>query len=268
MSRYRIIHCLIWNDDKFPFLSDDCKLVFFHLLTTPYSTPFGLYKCSIASLADEMRWHIERYEKAFMEAFREGFVKHDERHLVILIPNFLKYNPPSNPNVLKGWKKIWIEIPECKLKYEWYQILKSLTKGFGKGFNEALWEALPKGPLKGMPIQEQEQEQYHKTYSPNSNEFRLSNFLLSLIKERNPDYKQPNLQVWSKHIDLMIRIDKRPIHEIESIIQSCQQDLFWQNNILSTEKLRKQYDQLKLKLLSVKTQTMPMDSAGRILREI
>ena len=32
MSRYRTIHCQIWNDDKFPFMSNEGKLVF---LTKP-----------------------------------------------------------------------------------------------------------------------------------------------------------------------------------------------------------------------------------------
>ena len=79
MSRYRNIHCLIWNDDKFPFASDKCQLVFFHLLTTPLSTPFGLYKASLEALAAEKRWTVKAYREGFAEAFRKGFVKHDER---------------------------------------------------------------------------------------------------------------------------------------------------------------------------------------------
>ncbi|KXK29370.1 MAG: hypothetical protein UZ01_02264, partial [Candidatus Brocadia sinica] len=57
----------------------------------------------------------------------------------------------------------------------------------------------------------------------------------------------PDLQKWATHIDKMIRLDKRPPEEIEKVVAWCQQDSFWQNNILSTEKLRKQYDQLYLK---------------------
>ena len=41
----------------------------------------------------------------------------------------------------------------------------------------------------------------------------------------------------------------RQNHEvIEKVIKWCQGDPFWQNNILSTAKLRKQYDQLALKM--------------------
>lgn len=155
MSRYRAIHCLIWNDDKFPFVSDQCQLMFFHLLTTPMSSPFGLYKASIEALAAEKRWDVKAYRKAFTEGLSNGFMKYDERHLVILIPNFLKYNPPNNPNVLISWKNIYDEIPNCDIKSEFYQSLKDSMKGFGKGFAEAFAKAWPQ-PL---PIQEQEQEQ-------------------------------------------------------------------------------------------------------------
>jgi hypothetical protein len=76
----------------------------------------------------------------------------------------------------------------------------------------------------------------------------LVNLLYDLIKERRPSFKVPNLVNWIKPIDLMIRVDKRDLAEIEKVIKWCQQDEFWQNNILSTGKLRKQYDQLCLKM--------------------
>jgi len=94
-----------------------------------------------------------------------------------------------------------------------------------------------------------------KIYGPNSYELRLSQFLLSKIKKRNPDHKEPDLQKWAHDVDLMIRIDKREPLIIEKLIIWCQQDSFWQNNILSTAKLRAQYDQLLLKMNSIKDKT-------------
>ena len=92
-------------------------------------------------------------------------------------------------------------------------------------------------------------------YSETSNEVRLSRLLFSLIIQRKPDYtKKPDYQKWAVHIDRMIRIDKRKPDQIESVIQWCQQDgpngkgrwRGWQNNILSTETLRKKFDRLEL----------------------
>lgn len=95
----------------------------------------------------------------------------------------------------------------------------------------------------------------NNNYSPNSDEFRLSQLLLDLIIERKPDYlpgqppkKEKTLQSWAVHIDRMIRIDRRDPDRIEKVIRWCQQDDFWQNNILSAEKLRKQFDKLELKM--------------------
>lgn len=86
-------------------------------------------------------------------------------------------------------------------------------------------------------------------YSPTSDEFVLSELLLKLILERKPDYKKPNLQTWAKHVDLMIRLDNRTPARIREVTQWCQADDFWMNNILSTEKLRKQFDKLELRMV-------------------
>jgi len=159
--RYRTIHCKVWNDDKFPFLPDDVKLVFFHVLTSPMSTPFGLFKASIGALADEMRWDSKRYANAFREALTKGFFKFDEKALLIFIPKYLKYNPPSNPNVLKSWSKLYSDLPDSPLKTVFYETLKALLEGYGEAFREAF----AKGFGKGMPIQDQDQEQYLNTLS-------------------------------------------------------------------------------------------------------
>jgi len=149
MSLYVNIHRLIWNDDKFPFVSDDCQLVFFHLLTTPMATQFGLFKAGIAGLAEDKRWEVGRYRKAFNEALAEGFVEYDEKALLVRIPHFLDYNKPNNPNVLKSWGVNFNGLPHGELKHMHYQQFKafveSLPEAFSKAFSKAFEEVLPKG---------------------------------------------------------------------------------------------------------------------------
>lgn len=84
----------------------------------------------------------------------------------------------------------------------------------------------------------------------------ISKLLLNEILKRKPDFKKPDLNKWAKNIDLMVRVDKRTIEEIKKVIVWCQQDLFWQNNILSTAKLREQFDQLSLKMKGGKNGTV------------
>lgn len=86
-----------------------------------------------------------------------------------------------------------------------------------------------------------------KEYSLNSNEYRLAEYLYNHIKKNNPNHREVNLQSWAKDMDLLLRIDKRPVEEVKAIIEYCQNDVFWHTNILSASKLRKQYDRLNLK---------------------
>jgi hypothetical protein len=88
-------------------------------------------------------------------------------------------------------------------------------------------------------------------FEQNSIPVLLSGILLSFINSRNGNFKKPNIQNWAADIDKMIRIDKRVPCGIMNIICWSQADAFWQNNILSAAKLRKQYDQLKMRMLSI-----------------
>jgi len=92
--------------------------------------------------------------------------------------------------------------------------------------------------------EEDKENKYHET----SDQYKLSKMLLDFILQRNEKYKLPNLQTWSDHIDKLIRIDKRTTKEIENVINWCQNDIFWQNNILSTSKLRHQFDRLFMQM--------------------
>jgi len=86
------------------------------------------------------------------------------------------------------------------------------------------------------------------SFSSSSVEYRNADLLLQKITERNPNFKKPDLQKWAKDIDLMIRADHRDPETIRAVIEWCQNDSFWQNNILSTKKLRDKFDQLYLKM--------------------
>jgi hypothetical protein len=46
----------------------------------------------------------------------------------------------------------------------------------------------------------------------------------------------------------MFRLDSRRADDIEAVIEWCQANEFWQNNIISTQKLRDKFDQLKMKM--------------------
>jgi len=150
MGRYVCIVRSIWNDDKFPYVTDDCQQVTHHVFTTTYGQNFGLCKVSLYALSDEKTFDTgkfddesgrpikkpnhQRYMKAFKEGIANGFFKYCEEHRMLFIPNNFAYNGPNNPNVLKSWAKDFNELPDCHLKNECYESLKGFTEGFGEGF--------------------------------------------------------------------------------------------------------------------------------------
>ena len=89
-------------------------------------------------------------------------------------------------------------------------------------------------------------------FERNSIEIELSNLLFTRIRRFKPDYREPNLQSWAKHIDYMIRLDGRAPHQIRQVILWCTDDPFWQVNILSTQKLRKHFDRLEIQMMKRK----------------
>lgn len=84
-------------------------------------------------------------------------------------------------------------------------------------------------------------------FDENSTEFQLSLYLYELVN-KNFNIKKPNLQTWATHIDKIIRIDGRSTEEVKKVIDWSQQDDFWKQNIRSTNKLRKHYAQLCMKM--------------------
>ena len=93
----------------------------------------------------------------------------------------------------------------------------------------------------------------HKTkpkFADDSTEMKLAMYLFAKIKENNPEHRpltDAQKQTWADHIRLMMQLDNRTAEQIKGMIDWCQQDKFWKNNILSTAKLRKQYDTMKPK---------------------
>ena len=94
-----------------------------------------------------------------------------------------------------------------------------------------------------------------KEHLSNQTAVRLVDFLIRSIRETQPDFKEPNKKEWYKHADYMLRLDKRDPAEVKTIVQwihgsvedSIEPHDFWGANIMSTLKLREQFDQLKRK---------------------
>jgi hypothetical protein len=85
-------------------------------------------------------------------------------------------------------------------------------------------------------------------HTPPDAAFKLAYLLLELIRERLPDFKQPNLDRWAKDLNRAICLDYRTPQQLEAVIRWAQADDFWCGNILSGAKVRQKFDQLSMKM--------------------
>lgn len=90
----------------------------------------------------------------------------------------------------------------------------------------------------------------------------LARLLWELIRSNNPSAREPNLEAWARTFDRMVRLDGRDPQEIEYVIRWCQADEFWFANILSADKLRKQYDQLLVHMARERKRSSPRGAEG------
>lgn len=184
MARYRKIDTRIWSDQKFNEMSDYGKLVFFMVLTHPHLTALGAMRATIPGLATELHWTVDKLKQALGESFLNKMVIFDEDAALMWLPNFIKYNQPESPNVVRSWNHSLDYLPECKLKNTLIEKINLYISKLSFPFQEALPEAFQKI----SPNQEQEQEQKHNN-----------------ILSGKPDNSQKKLNIESKYNDQLIQ---------------------------------------------------------------
>lgn len=81
----------------------------------------------------------------FGEGCFRGLAKADWKARLVWIPKAIQNNPPESPNVIRSWRLMWDELPECPLKLEAYRYIRAFVEGLGEGFRKAFAEAIPEG---------------------------------------------------------------------------------------------------------------------------
>lgn len=105
-------------------------------------------------------------------------------------------------------------------------------------------------PADEVPQQKNSSGKRKYRYDPEGIEVALAKHMLECIRKRDPEYKEPNIQVWAREMDLMLRLDGRTPEEIKKLSGWSQKDSFWCKNVLCPEKLRKQFDRLRAEINS------------------
>jgi DNA-binding transcriptional ArsR family regulator len=79
-------------------------------------------------------------------------------------------------------------------------------------------------------------------------DFQCAEWMFNLVLNVAPSTKKTNLESWANTIRLMRESDELDHKEILSVFQWANSDSFWSLNILSADKLRKQFGQLQAKM--------------------
>jgi len=136
MSRYRRVDVSVWRDGFFKSLTPDARMLWLYLLTSPQSTPCGIFVFTADMARMDLRWPVGQMTVALKEVVGRGGPKRvqwDAENMVLLLPNWLKYNPPKNPNAIKSWRTTIEALPEdSPLISEWFHVVKLFLEQYSE----------------------------------------------------------------------------------------------------------------------------------------
>ena len=102
-----------------------------------------------------------------------------------------------------------------------------------------------------------------------TNQYMLSQLLLTLIKKNNPNFKTPDMTLWNKQFGIILNVDKRDPREVEAVIRWVHlEEPFWASQILCPHTLRKHYDKLVAQKNYAKNKFAPKPADSNIITGI
>lgn len=145
MKSYAVIRTSIHADWKYLNLKPNEKLVFLTLLTHTHTTAVGTIQTNAHMLA-ALTGLTQRATQQALKALGKNQMVYQVNGAaqVIWIPNYLKHNPPENPNQIKGWAKVLPYIPQCPLKFQILKACYDLASQKGREFKDAFPESSKK----------------------------------------------------------------------------------------------------------------------------
>ncbi len=164
MARYVRVYTQFWTDEKVVHLSEDARVLLLYLLTCPHGNMLGVFVLPPLYACADLKWTLERYERAFAELDGCGLVVRDEELQVVWLPNYLKHNPIENPNQVKAAIRVVEELPRTWLLSEVARSIKARGKHYLNVLVQSLLKRLPQQlpQLMGEQLAKQLVEQYGK----------------------------------------------------------------------------------------------------------
>jgi len=120
MARYRKIDPRIWNDEKFVSLSPEEKLLAIYAITAQ-SNRCGIFFFSPALAIEQTGMVSDSYAIAIFKVVEALKWVYDSSKKVLFLPTWWRYNPPENPNHLKGCLEDIHEVPQTELLQHFWE---------------------------------------------------------------------------------------------------------------------------------------------------
>ena len=108
-GKQRPMRDTFWTDNYIEKLIPDEKLVFIYLLTNPLNNVAGIYEIRRKRMAFDTGFDVDVIDNILGRFEKDGKVLLHEEWVVIT--NHIK-NQSNNPSILKGCKRILLELPE------------------------------------------------------------------------------------------------------------------------------------------------------------
>jgi len=115
-GRYYRITPRFWQDrDVRQEWTEDMRMLALYLLTSPHRNMIGLYHLPPAYAMADLQWEEKRFRNAFETLQERLFIEYDSVSQVLLIPNAIRYDPPSNDNQIVGALNALANVPPTYL---------------------------------------------------------------------------------------------------------------------------------------------------------
>jgi hypothetical protein len=142
---YSKIFRRIWRDEKFRALAPNEKLAAFYLLSGQ-SNRIGYFAFSMALAAEELGLPLDECRARISSSGAALGWALDEPSGVVLIPTWWKWNPPPNPDALKGALTDLQDVPRSSLLPQFIRASEHLRPEYRPVFAKAI------RPLEAHPV--------------------------------------------------------------------------------------------------------------------
>ncbi len=109
-------------------------------------------------------------------------------------------------------------------------------------------ECIPNTNLPKKELKKECKDRSQQVALSSADASELTQYFLNKLKTHHPYLKEPNIKKWAIEMDRMIRLDKRGIESIKSVIDWLDNDLWYKANILSPKSLRDYFDRIVAKM--------------------